>query len=937
MEAPATIRTVAHYIDGRLDHAQTGRFGEVFDPASGCVQSRVPLADEATVDTAVRAAAGAFSAWSRTPLGKRAEVLFAFRALLKDNAAQLAQIVSAEHGKIVSDAAGEVTRALEVVDFACSLPHQLKGQYSENVSTAVDTYSIRQSVGVCAGITPFNFPMMVPAWMFAIALACGNTFLLKPSERDPSASVLVAQLLERAGLPPGVFNVVHGDKAAVDALLAHPLVNAVSFVGSTPIAKYVYAAAAANGKRVQALGGAKNHMVVMPDADMDAAADALVSAAYGSAGQRCMAISASVCVGSAAEPLLERVKSRVRALKIGPGHDASNDMGPVISGAARERIVKYIEQGQREGATLVLDGRSLRVAGHESGFFVGPTLFDGVDAGMSIYRDEIFGPVLVNVRVDTLEAALAVLRANPYGNGASIFTRSGAAARRFQSEVDAGMVGINVPIPVPVGYYRLRRLEGVALRRFARLRRGRIPVLHARKSDNCALARCRRGNQLRLPHVILGESIHRTLSDVEVRLEANRCLNCYDAPCMNACPTHIDVASFIRKITTGNVKGSARVIMDANPMGASCARVCPTEQLCEGACVYNAAGDSPIRIGDLQRYAVDSVMRDAATLFEAGAETGKCVAIVGGGPAGLSAARDLRRMGHAVTIFEAHDALGGLNTYGIVPFRLDLETALWEAAQVAAMGVTVRTSTRVGEDVRIEDLTRDYDAVILACGMGSVPRLNVPGEDLQGVWDALDFIERAKLGEDVGPLGQRVAVIGAGNTAIDALTCSKRIAPSARVTCYYRRGQEQMTAYEFEYAFAKQEGVEFRFFCMPTRIIAQNGRASAVEFVRTVLREGRAVPEMISGSEFVEAADTVIRAVGQSRLLGIFDGLRIAHDDGVVRVDAQLQTTRPGIFAAGDCIFEKGMREAMVVEAAEQGKRAARSVDAYVSSVERAR
>jgi malonate-semialdehyde dehydrogenase (acetylating)/methylmalonate-semialdehyde dehydrogenase len=453
MEAPAKIRTVAHYIDGGSYAPDSGRFGDVYDPARGTVQARVPFADAELVDRAVRAAREAFPMWSAMPLGKRAEVLFTFRALLKENAARFAEIVSSEHGKIVSDAAGEVTRALEVVDFACSLPHQLKGEFSENVSTAVDTYSIREPLGVCAGITPFNFPMMVPAWMFAIAIACGNTFVLKPSERDPSASLLVAELLEQAGLPAGVFNVVHGDKVAVDALLDHPEVNAISFVGSTPIAKYIYSTAAANGKRVQALGGAKNHMVVMPDADMDAAADALVSAGYGSAGQRCMAISASVCVGAAADPLIERLQSRIAALKVGPGHDSTNDMGPVVSPAARERILDYIDQGERAGATLVSDGRNLRVPGYEDGFFIGPTLFDRVSPDMSIYRDEIFGPVLVNVRVNTLDDALALLRANPYGNGTAIFTRSGAAARAFQSGVDAGMVGINVPIPVPVGYY----------------------------------------------------------------------------------------------------------------------------------------------------------------------------------------------------------------------------------------------------------------------------------------------------------------------------------------------------------------------------------------------------------------------------------------------------------------------------------------------------
>ncbi len=453
MEAPAKIRTILHSIAGKPGGDDSARFGEVYDPARGEVQARVAFADAATVDRAVAAAAAAFPAWSAMPLGKRSEILFSFRALLKEHAGTLAEIVSREHGKIVGDAEGEVVRALEVVDFACSLTHQLKGELSENVSTSVDTYSLRQPLGVCAGITPFNFPMMVPAWMFAIAIACGNTFVLKPSERDPSASLLVAELLERAGLPAGVFNVVHGDKTAVDALLAHPNVAAISFVGSTPIARYIYETAAAHGKRVQALGGAKNHMVIMPDADMDAAADALVSAAYGSAGQRCMAISASVSVGEAGDALMGRVLERIGKLKIGPGNDRGNDMGPVINPAARDRILDYIDQGERAGAKLLADGRNLQVAGHDGGFFIGPTLFDHVQTSMSIYRDEIFGPVLVNLRARSLDDALAVIRANPYGNGTSIFTRSGAAARRFQNEVDVGMVGINVPIPVPVGYY----------------------------------------------------------------------------------------------------------------------------------------------------------------------------------------------------------------------------------------------------------------------------------------------------------------------------------------------------------------------------------------------------------------------------------------------------------------------------------------------------
>ncbi len=453
MAVSTALRSIHHFIDGAVLDEPSERYGEVYDPARGIVQARVAFADQRTVDRGVRVASAAFPNWRDAPLGKRSEVLFAFRELLRENAPRFAQIVSSEHGKIVTDAAGEVARALEVVDFACALTHLTKGEFSESVSRNVDTYSIRQPLGVCVGITPFNFPMMVPAWMFAIAIACGNAFVLKPSERDPSAANLIAELWVQAGLPKGIFNVVHGDKVAVDALLTHPDVAAVSFVGSTPIARYVYATAAAHGKRVQALGGAKNHLVVMPDADMDAAADALVSAAYGSAGQRCMAISASVTVGNAHEALLPKIRERIAKLKVGPGADAANDMGPVVTAQARERITGYIEQGASAGAALIEDGRDLHVEGCEDGFWVGPTLFDEVTPNMTIYTDEIFGPVLVNVRADSLDEALAIVNDNPYGNGTSIFTRSGGAAHKFQREVQVGMVGVNVPIPVPVGYY----------------------------------------------------------------------------------------------------------------------------------------------------------------------------------------------------------------------------------------------------------------------------------------------------------------------------------------------------------------------------------------------------------------------------------------------------------------------------------------------------
>jgi glutamate synthase (NADPH/NADH) small chain len=429
----------------------------------------------------------------------------------------------------------------------------------------------------------------------------------------------------------------------------------------------------------------------------------------------------------------------------------------------------------------------------------------------------------------------------------------------------------------------------------------------------------------------LNDSIHRPLTDLDVRSEASRCLYCYDAPCTTACPTHIDVPAFIRKITTGNLSGSARTIMDANPMGASCARVCPTEYLCEGACVYAHAG-VPIRIGDLQRYVTDWAREHTLRLFQPGAPTGKQVAIIGAGPAGLSAARELRRFGHAVTIFETHERAGGLNTYGIVPFRLELDVALWEAQQVLDMGVTLRA----GDAIAAAGLLEEFDAVILACGMGSVPKLGIAGEELSGVLDALDFIERAKLQGRVPELGEEVIVIGGGNTAIDALTCAKRLGAKS-VTMFYRRGESDMSAYPFEYEFAKQEGVEFRWHCAPKRILGQNGRVRCVEFVRTdpagaARTAARTAPAEIAGSEFLVSADTVIRAIGQTRFRRLFDELGIEHQDGVVKVNEKLETSRRGVFAAGDCIFAKGGREAMVVEAAEQGKIAARSVHAALES-----
>jgi len=451
MLAPVII---PHYIAGERHSVEDARASAVYNPATGEQTGRLPLATPADVDAAVRAAKAAFPAWSQTPPLKRARVLFKLREILEQRADELAAAITAEHGKTHSDALGEVQRGIEVVEFACGIPQLLKGEVTENVGTAVDAHSLRQPLGVVAGITPFNFPAMVPLWMFPIAIACGNCFVLKPSERDPSPSLLLAEWLAEAGLPPGVFNVVQGDKVAVDAILAHPDVAAVSFVGSTPIARYIYATGCAAGKRVQALGGAKNHMVILPDADLDQAADALLGAGYGSAGERCMAISVAVAVGDeTADRLIEKLAPRIAALKIGRGDMDGMDMGPLITRAHRDKVKDYVDVGVAEGAALVVDGRGHTVAGCEDGFFLGGCLFDHVQPGMRIYREEIFGPVLSLMRVASYEEALNLINAHEYGNGVALFTRDGDAARDFVQRVQVGMVGINVPIPVPMAFH----------------------------------------------------------------------------------------------------------------------------------------------------------------------------------------------------------------------------------------------------------------------------------------------------------------------------------------------------------------------------------------------------------------------------------------------------------------------------------------------------
>jgi malonate-semialdehyde dehydrogenase (acetylating)/methylmalonate-semialdehyde dehydrogenase len=447
------MRTVAHWIDGKPTTGMSTRHSPVWNPATGEQQAQVVLAEPGDVDEAVRVAAAAFVDWSQSSLSRRVKVLFAFRELVNARVDELAAIVSDEHGKVLSDARGEVQRGLEVIEFACGIPTLLKGDYSDQVSAGVDVFSFREPLGVVAGITPFNFPAMVPMWMHPVAIACGNTFVLKPSERDPSVSTRVAELWAEAGLPDGVFNVVHGDKTAVDAILDHPGVAAVSFVGSTPIARYIHERASATGKRVQALGGAKNHAIVLPDADLDYASDHLVAAAFGSAGERCMAVSATVAVGSAADALVEAVSGKASKVRVGPGRDAASEMGPVVTAAARDRIVGYIDSGQRQGARVAVDGRGLVVPGFENGFFVGPTVIDEVTPEMDVYRDEIFGPVLSVLRADSVDEAIRLVNANPYGNGTAVFTSSGEAARRFMRGVHVGMIGINVPIPVPMAYY----------------------------------------------------------------------------------------------------------------------------------------------------------------------------------------------------------------------------------------------------------------------------------------------------------------------------------------------------------------------------------------------------------------------------------------------------------------------------------------------------
>jgi malonate-semialdehyde dehydrogenase (acetylating)/methylmalonate-semialdehyde dehydrogenase len=444
---------ITHWIGGKPWNGVAERAGDIYDPATGQIAGHVDFATAAVVDQAVAAAGEAFTRWRTASLAQRSNVMFAFRELLNARRPELARIITAEHGKVLSDATGEIQRGLENVEFACGIPQILKGGFSENASTQVDVYSIRQPLGVVGVITPFNFPAMVPLWFAPNAIACGNSVVLKPSEKDPSAANFLAELFAEAGLPDGVFNVVHGDKEAVDRILEHPAVKAISFVGSTPIARYVYETGTRNGKRVQALGGAKNHMVVLPDADLDLAADAAVSAGFGSAGERCMAISVVVAVDPVGDALVGKISERIAALQVGDGHRPGSEMGPLVTGAHRDRVLSYLDAGRAAGAELVVDGRSHPIDGERGGFWLGPTLFDHVDTDMSIYTDEIFGPVLSVLRVPNYDDAVEVVNTNRYGNGTAIFTNDGGAARRYQNEIEIGMVGVNVPIPVPVSYY----------------------------------------------------------------------------------------------------------------------------------------------------------------------------------------------------------------------------------------------------------------------------------------------------------------------------------------------------------------------------------------------------------------------------------------------------------------------------------------------------
>ena len=443
--------TIDHWISGQRTPGASGRSGPVFNPATGQQQGQVALASVSEVDAAVDAAKEAFSTWRSSSLSKRADILFTFHKIVVSRREEIANLISQEHGKVPSDAAGELARGIENIEFACGIPQMLKGSYSEQVSSGVDVYSLRQPLGVVAGITPFNFPAMVPMWMFANAIATGNTFVLKPSEKDPSVSLLVGEMLKEAGLPDGVFNVVHGDKVAVDRILDHPDIQAVSFVGSTPIAKYIYSTGTAHGKRVQALGGAKNHMVVLPDADVDMAADAAVSAGFGSAGERCMAISVVVAVGGVGDRLVDAISARMPKVKVGPGTDPDAEMGPLITAEHRDKVTSYLAGAPAEGATVVVDGREADLPA--DGYFLGVSLIDQVKPGMKVYDEEIFGPVLSVVRVDTYEEAVDLINRHQYGNGTAIFTRDGGAARQFQFDIQVGMVGINVPIPVPVAYF----------------------------------------------------------------------------------------------------------------------------------------------------------------------------------------------------------------------------------------------------------------------------------------------------------------------------------------------------------------------------------------------------------------------------------------------------------------------------------------------------